>query len=59
MIYYYKDRPYSIVRELKIKINGNWIDIVEYKCEYDNPDGTYWARLKEEFYNLFEKKIKF
>lgn len=56
MIYYYKDRPYSIVRELKIKLNGSWVDIVEYKCEYDNPDGTYWARLKEEFYNLFEKR---
>ena len=54
--YYYKDKPYRIFSETKVKIDGNWIDSVIYQCLYDNPDGIFWVRTAEEFDRLFKLK---
>ncbi len=56
--YSYKDKPYEIVSESKIKIGGTWIDVVIYKCLYENPDGMIWVREKKEFFSLFVKMEK-
>lgn len=52
---------YSLIQDpLKIKmrylIGDKWEDyFVLYKAEYDNPDGPYFVRDKEDFYNNFEE----
>ncbi len=51
--YKYKERPYKILHESKIKIGGTWIDVIVYQCLYENPDGMIWVREKEEFFKLF------
>jgi hypothetical protein len=50
--------PYSVVTDnFMFKQNGEWIrGLVLYKTEYDNPDGEYFARTREDFYNSFELK---
>lgn len=53
MLYEYKGKHYTIVCESKIKLNGEWVDVVVYRCAYENPDGMEWVRFKEEFYSLF------
>lgn len=53
--YKYKERPYKIIHESKIKIGGTWIDVVVYECLYENKDGMVWVREKEEFFKLFTK----
>lgn len=55
-IYTYKNKPYQILRETKIKLEGVWVDCVIYKTLYHNPDGDTWVRTSYEFYKLFEKK---
>ncbi len=52
--YYYKDKPYKIVRESAIKIGDTWIPTINYKCLYKNADGMYWTRFKTDFFNLFK-----
>lgn len=37
----------------KVKQNGIWSDFILYKALYDNPDGPYFVRTKEDFYNNF------
>jgi hypothetical protein len=32
----------------------DWVDVVIYKCLYDNPDGEIWVREASQFYKLFE-----
>lgn len=51
---------YSLVDKTMFKLNGEWIkDLILYKTEYNNPDGEYFVRTKEDFYNNFEEiKIK-
>ena len=34
----------------------NVLHTILYKTEYDNPDGEYFARTREDFYNSFELK---
>lgn len=53
--YKYKDKPYKISHESKMKLNGVWIDVIIYECLYENPDGMIWVRKKEEFFKLFTK----
>lgn len=53
-IYYYKDKPYRILRQSKIKWNGQWHDVIIYECLYDNMEGDWWVRPEEEFFNLFK-----
>jgi hypothetical protein len=36
---------------------NQWLDIVIYKCMYDNPEGKIWVREKSEFYRLFSKNV--
>lgn len=55
--YYYKDKPYSITGETKIKIGGEWIPVIHYQCEYENKEGKNWTRFKTEFFELFKLKI--
>lgn len=55
-IYYYKDKPYTIVINSKIKIEGEWKNVIIYHCEYENPDGMYWTRFTDEFFDLFKMK---
>ena len=57
-IYYYKDNPYTILSETKIKINNMWKDYIVYKCKYKNPDGSIWVRQRQEFFELFKPKAK-
>jgi hypothetical protein len=52
-IYSYKDKRYIFIRESMMKIGERWIDVVIYKCLYENPDGDVWVREKEQFYKLF------
>ena len=53
-VYEYKGKPYRIFTQTKTKINGVWIDSVVYEALYDNPDGKFWVRTKEEFFKLFK-----
>lgn len=48
-------KPYTIVNDnFMMKLNGEWIKgLILYKAEYDNPDGLYFARTKEDFYENF------
>lgn len=55
-IYYYNDKPYCVMEETKMKIEGVWVDCVIYQCLYENPDGMIWVRPKGLFYELFKKK---
>lgn len=54
MTYYFKDKPYKIFMETKIKIGEDWIDGIIYQCLYDNPDGIFWIRTKEDFFLKFK-----
>jgi len=52
--YHYKNKPYKIFTETKVKINGEWIDCTIYLTLYDNEDGWIWVRTTDEFTNLFK-----
>lgn len=62
-IFYFKDKPYRIVSESKIKIwdtHGiiyRWEPVVVYECLYDNTEGTIWVRFYDDFYNNFKLKV--
>jgi hypothetical protein len=49
--------PYSLITDnFMFKDNGEWRrGLCLYKTEYENPDGEYFARTKEDFYSSFEK----
>lgn len=55
-LYFYKDKPYTILTESKFKMLGTWVDVVIYMCQYQNDDGMIWVREKKEFYDLFKEK---
>lgn len=55
-IYWYKNRPYKILTESKIKLHGEWQDVTIYICLYDNEDGSIWVRPSGEYDLLFEIK---
>jgi hypothetical protein len=73
-IYYYKGKPYTILAESKIKLSGiidlpeievtdvevgaDWVDVIVYECEYDNPDGKIWVRTRKQFFELFTKSLE-
>jgi len=57
MIYYYKDKPYKILYESKIKISEIWIDCIIYECLYENPEGMIWVREKNQFFKLFSTNL--
>lgn len=54
--YWYKDKPYKILTKSKIKLGGEWQDVIIYKTKYKNPDGKIWVRLESEFIGLFKTK---
>lgn len=56
MTYYYKDKPYRIIQESKVKIEGVWYPCIIYECLYENPEGMVWVRPKESFFQLFKPK---
>ena len=43
--------PYTVVTDnFMFKQNGKWIkNLVLYRTQYDNPDGEFFARTKEDF----------
>lgn len=47
--------PYSVITDnFMFKNNGEWRrGLILYKTEYDNTDGEYFARTKEDFENNF------
>lgn len=47
---------YRVVTDnFMFKQNGVWIkNLILYECLYDNPDGKYFARTKEDFFENFE-----
>jgi hypothetical protein len=55
--YIYKGNLYTIFITTKMKVNGVWMPCVVYQTLYDNPDGEFWVRSAEEFYQLF-KEVK-
>lgn len=60
-IYQYKDKPYRIVTESKMRVhnqNGdNWKDVVIYEALYDTESGEkIFVRDKQEFYHKFIKQ---
>lgn len=59
MIYSYKEKDYEIIEKSKIKIGKIWIDVIIYKCLYNNPDGLIWVRESTEFFELFKPKITY
>ena len=50
-------RLYSLLtNNFMFKENGEWRKgLVLYQAEYDNPDGKYFARTKEDFYSNFKE----
>ena len=57
-IYKKTGKPYTVVTDnFMMKQNGKWIkDLILYKAEYNNPDGEYFARTKDDFYANFEEQ---
>lgn len=55
-IYWYKNRPYKILYESKIKNFGEWTPITVYMCLYDNEHGMIWARETIDFDRMFTTK---
>lgn len=53
-VYMFKDKPYQILTESKIKIGDTWEDVIIYKCLYLNIDGMLWVRFKKEFEEKFK-----
>lgn len=53
-------KPYKIITDkFMVKQNGVWIkNLVLYETLYDNPDGKYFARTKEDFEEHFEIEHK-
>lgn len=49
--------PYLLIDENHmVKINGEWVKgFCLYQTAYHNPDGKYFARPKEEFFEKFEE----
>lgn len=54
-IYTFKNKPYKIFTETKVKINGVWVDAIIYQTLYVNKDGVFWVRTKQEFFELFKE----
>jgi hypothetical protein len=44
-----------ILRDVKVKINGKWVDAVMYTREVDAGNETLFVRAKGEFSKKFEK----
>jgi hypothetical protein len=44
-------KPYELITDNHmVKLNGEWIKgLVLYEAKYNNPDGYYFARTKEDF----------
>ena len=54
-IYEFKGKQYSIFCETIMKNDEDiWIPVVIYETLYDNPDGKYFVRIKEQFYEKFK-----
>lgn len=54
-IYEYKGKRYTVFCETIFKNDEDiWIPVVIYEAQYDNPDGKYFVRRKEKFYNDFK-----
>jgi len=51
-------KPYTLIADnFMFKEDGVWKkDLCLYKTLYDNPDGKYFARTREDFSNSFELK---
>ena len=51
-------KRYRLVTDnFMFKQNGQWLKgLVLYETLYDNPDGKYFARIKEDFEENFEKE---
>ena len=49
--------PYSLITDnFMLKQNGEWLrGLILYKTEYNNPDGEYFARTKEDFFTNFDE----
>lgn len=49
--------PYSLITDnFMFKQNGEWLrGLILYKTGYNNPDGEYFARTKEDFFTNFEE----
>ena len=50
-------KPYSLITDnFMFKQNGEWLrGLILYKTEYNNPDGEYFARIKEDFFTNFDE----
>lgn len=50
-------KPYLVITDnLRFKQDGKWFEgLVLYQTLYQNPDGMYFARTKEDFEENFEK----
>ena len=53
-VYEYKNKKYRINKKLKLKLEGVWVDAIEYECLYPNPDGRFWVRTEVEFFKKFK-----
>lgn len=51
--------PYTLITDnFMFKDNGEWRrGLCLYKTEYNNPDGEYFARTREDFEKNFCKKV--
>ena len=54
-------KPYTIVaNNIMFKQNGKWIkNLVLYRTQYDNPDGEFFVRTKEDFEANFEEQAAY
>ena len=50
-------KPYSLITEnFMFKDNGEWRrGLILYQTLYDNPDGKFFARTPEDFFENFEE----
>lgn len=49
-------KPYTLLTtKFKQKISGTWIDkeLCLYRADYPNPDGQYFVRTQEDFFENF------
>lgn len=52
--YTYKNKPYMVLYETKMKISELWVNCIVYQCLYYNPDGGVWVRERQQFLKLFK-----
>lgn len=56
-LYIHSGKEYAFFSKSKMKISGEWKDVVIYEALYDNPEGRYFVRYENDFNHSFLRHI--